>query len=56
MYKMDGRLKPADKKETAELRNKTFSCKKCKILIIIPNVEFAERVICCVCGEVLQEV
>lgn len=52
---MDGRLKPASKLETAELKDKAFKCGKCGSVISVRNVEFAEKIVCKICGEIMTE-
>lgn len=56
MHKANGRLKSADKKEMAGLKNRYFKCEKCKKTILFTNVEFAEEMICDACGGNLYEV
>lgn len=56
MYKMNGRLEPASNIETAGLKNKDFKCIKCGDIISIKAVEFAEKIVCHMCGGTMQEI
>jgi len=54
MLKENGRLKPADKKELANLKNKTNTCTECGKEIILENASFASNT-CPECGNLLRE-
>lgn len=54
MFKDNGRLKPADKVELANLKGKTMYCAKCDVHTTMTNVEFAE-IMCVRCGGQLIE-
>lgn len=56
MYKTHGRLRPADKKEVANLKDRYFRCEKCHTTILLKKVEFAGEQICAVCGGNLYEI
>lgn len=51
MYKENGRKKPADPKETANLKGKTFECKECGHTEVRQNVDFGETLRCPVCSK-----
>lgn len=53
---MNGRLKPASKVEKAGLKEKSFKCSKCGDIINVKAVEFAEKIVCSICGGVMEEV
>ena len=54
MHKANGRLKSADKKETAVFKDRYFKCEKCGKTILFTDIEFAEEKICS-CGGNLYE-
>jgi predicted RNA-binding Zn-ribbon protein involved in translation (DUF1610 family) len=49
MYKENGRERPADSKEMANLRGKTFECPECGYTEVKKNVEFGETHKCPEC-------
>ena len=49
MFKENGRLKPADSKETAHLKGKTYECWECGHTEVKSNVEFGETPRCPKC-------
>ena len=51
MYKEDGRLTPADPKETANVKGKTIACWKCGYSEVRNSLEFAEAPKCPKCDE-----
>lgn len=57
MYKENGRLEPADDKETAKNKGKLFACEACGYRGIYKNVEFGEKLYCprCDISETLIE-
>lgn len=55
MYKMNGRIEPASKLETAGLKNKEFRCDKCGDVVSIKGAEFAAIIICHICGGSMSE-
>lgn len=56
MYRADGRLEPAEKKEVARFKDRYFKCEKCEKTIIVTDVEFAGKMVCKDCGGNLYEV
>ena len=55
MRKENGRLKPADEKETAELKGKPFKCKRCGVIEYYTNVTFGSIQYCQECGAPMRE-
>lgn len=55
MLKDDGRLKPADPKETAEIKGKKIVCPSCGHINTFKDVEFAEKLNCSECGQEIFE-
>lgn len=55
MYKLNGRVKAANKKETAVVRDRYFKCDRCSRVTLSTNREFAEENICNRCGGTLYE-
>ena len=55
MKKENGRLKPADLKEDAELLGKKFVCNSCGIKFVKRGVEFGETILCPKCNEPAEE-
>lgn len=55
MHRENGRLKPADKKESATFRDRYFKCERCNRITIITNVDFAEERVCNKCGGKIHE-
>lgn len=55
MYKENGRLKPADSKETAHSTGKTYECKDCGHSEPKDRVEFGTTYPCPKCNGVLVE-
>ena len=49
MFKENGRQKPADAKEMANTRGKTYECWKCGYAEVRTNVEFGEAPRCPKC-------
>lgn len=56
MYRADGRLEPAEKKEIARFKDRYFKCVKCEKTILVTGVEFAGKRVCEDCGGDLIEV
>jgi len=56
MPKEDGRLKPAEPKELANLKGKHFRCTKCGEMGIFRETEFAEIKKCGSCGGPMEEI
>jgi len=51
MFKENGRKKPADSKETANIRDKAIVCWKCGYREIRNNLEYAEAPKCPKCAK-----
>ncbi len=51
MYKENGREKPADSKETADVMGKTYECQECGHTEVKRNVEFGEAPKCPECNK-----
>jgi hypothetical protein len=58
MFKENGRAKPADPKETANVRGKTIECWKCGYKEVRNNLEFTEAPSCPKCsrGTLIEQV
>jgi len=56
MPKEDGRLKPAEPRELANLKGKHFKCTKCGEHGVFTSAEFAETKKCAACGAPMEEV
>lgn len=50
MHKENGRLKPADPQETADLKGKTLECWGCGHTEVRRNIEFGAIIKCPVCN------
>jgi len=55
MPKEDGRLKPADPQELANLKGKQFKCTSCGEVAVFTDAEFAEAKECSSCGAPMEE-
>lgn len=56
MPKEDGRLKPAEPAEYADLKGKRFKCTKCGEQGVFKSSEFAETKVCTNCGGAMEEI
>ena len=58
MFKENGRLEPADSKETAHLKGKTFKCSECDYEEVQNNVEFSGTPGCpkCYKGKLIEKI
>jgi Zn finger protein HypA/HybF involved in hydrogenase expression len=56
MFKENGRVKPTEKKENANLFSKTFNCYTCGEVSNDRGTSFGEGKICPKCGSVMEEV
>lgn len=54
MRKENGRLKPADKEELADIRGKKMECPSCGNIEVVKNAEFASET-CSKCGSHLRD-
>ena len=55
MYTENGREKPADEKEYADLKGKRFRCTECSAEVFRKGVEFGEKPKCPTCGGTMKE-
>lgn len=55
MYKENGRVSSAYKKEESKVTGKLFKCDVCSGMVYVANVEFGEMSTCPECGGTMSE-